>query len=173
MATAKKIPPAAAVPDVAAAAPEKKPKSRMMLILMLSILIAAGAGGGGWFYLQHKNAEAKSTPAPEKKKPPVFLPIDQFTVNLTGNGGDHFLQISFSLEVSDSKVVDEIKQRMPVVRSRLLLLLASKTAEELGTSEGKQKLIGELLTEARAPLPATENPSKGIENLHFSALVIQ
>jgi flagellar FliL protein len=91
---------------------------------------------------------------------------------LSGGGGDRFLQIAFTLQVAESRVADELKLQMPVVRSRLLLLLASKTAEELGTTAGKHKLIGDLLAESRAPL-ANELPGKGVENVLFSALVIQ
>jgi flagellar FliL protein len=61
---------------------------------------------------------------------------------------------------------------MPVIRSRMLLLLAAKTAEELATTAGKQKLMAELLAEARAPL-AGDSPTRGVENVHFSAFVIQ
>lgn len=175
MATVKKpAPPAAAQAPEAPARPAKKSARKKLLIPVIALLIASG-GGGGWFYLQQKQAQAKSASAPaaEKKKPPVFLPIEQFTVNLSGGGGDRFLQISFTLQVAEPAIVDELKLQMPVVRSRLLLLLASRTADELGTSAGKQKLVGDLLAEARAPLAKNELPGKGIDNLHFSAFVIQ
>ncbi len=157
-------------PAEASADPRKK-KRRKLIPAVLVVLLAA-SGGGGWFYLQHKNADAGTAAVPEKKKPPVFLTIDQFTVNLTGAGGDHFLQVAFALQLTDAKVADEIKAQMPIVRGRLLMLLASKTAEELGTTAGKQKLMTEILTEARAPLSNSET-GKSIESVHFSAFVIQ
>ena len=172
MATPKKPAPPIAAP-VPLAAPENKPKRSKLVPIVLAVLIASGAGGGGWFYLQHKNAQAKAAPKAEKTKPPVFLPIDQFTVNLSGQGGEHFLQIAFTLEVADAKVIDELKQQLPIIRSRLLLLLASKTAEELSLTAGKQKLMGKLLAEARTPLAKSEIPGKGVVNVHFSAFVIQ
>ena len=172
MATPKKLPPPVATPEQVATS-GNKPKRRKLVPIVLAVLIASGAGGGGWFYLQHKNAQAKTAPKAEKEKPPLFLPIDQFTVNLSGQGGDHFLQIAFTLQVADAKVIDELKQQMPIIRSRLLLLLASKTAEELSLTAGKQKLMGELLAEARTPLAKSEIPGRGVVNVHFSAFVIQ
>lgn len=167
-------PPKKAAPEAAPAAEAPAKKGRGKLVpIVAAVVIAAGAGGGGWFYMQHKNAEAKSAPAPEKKKAPAFLPIDQFTVNISGGGGDRFLQIAFALEVADPKVADELKLQMPVVRSRLLLLLTSKTAEDLGSLAGKQKLMNEILAEARMPLADSERPGKGVENVHFSSFVIQ
>ena len=162
---------AAAAPAAEAAAPAAKGRGKLVPIVA-GLVIACG-GGGGWFYMQHKNAEAKTAPVPEKKKVPAFLPIDQFTVNISGGGGDRFLQIAFALEVADPKVADELKQQMPVVRSRLLLLLSSKTAEDLGNLPGKQKLMSEILTEARAPLATSQLPGKGVDHVHFSSFVIQ
>ncbi len=166
---------APAGPGSTGTAPEtgKKGKRGKPVLIILSLVVAAGAAGAGWFYLKHKRAGADSVPVAEKKKPPIFLPIEQFTVNLAGNGGDHFLQIAFTLQVADTSVIEELKLQLPAVRSRLLLLLASKTAEDLSTTAGKQKLIGELLAEARAPLSTAELPGKGVTNLHFSAFVIQ
>jgi flagellar FliL protein len=157
--------------DAPADAPKKKGRRKLMPVAIAMLI--AGGGGGGWFYLQHKNAEAKTAPAPEKKKLPAFLAIDQFTVNLAGGGGDRFLQVAFALEVADPKVAEELKAQMPVVRGRLLLLLSSKTAEDLASVPGKQKLMGEILAEARAPLAGSELPGKGVENVHFSSFVIQ
>ena len=135
-------------------------------------LIILGSAGGGWFYMQNQNAEAKVA-EPEKRKAPVFLPLEQFTVNLTTVTTDRYLQVGITLEVSGGDIADQLKQQMPVVRSRILLLLAAKTAEELASTAGKQKLIAEILAESRAPMPAGATPSKGIENVHFSAFVIQ
>lgn len=162
---------AAAAPAAEAAAPAAKGRGKLVPILAGAV-IACG-GGGGWFYMQHKNAEAKTAHVPEKKKVPAFLPIDQFTVNISGGGGDRFLQVAFALELADPKIADELKQQMPVVRSRLLLLLSSKTAEDLGNLAGKQKLMGEILAEARAPLADSELPGKGVDHVHFSSFVIQ
>ncbi|MEI6724164.1 MAG: flagellar basal body-associated protein FliL [Betaproteobacteria bacterium] len=162
---------AAAAPAAEAAAPAAKGRGK--LVPLVAGLVIACGGGGGWFYMQHKNAEAKTAHVPEKKKVPSFLPIDQFTVNITGGGGDRFLQVAFSLELADPKVSDELKQQMPVVRSRLLLLLSSKTAEDLGNLAGKQKLMGEILAEARTPLADSEMPGKGVNHVHFSSFVIQ
>lgn len=168
--------PAPAPPPAAEAtvgAPAKKKSRGKLVPIIAAVVIAGGAGGGGWFYMQHRNAEAKTAHTPEKKKAPAFLPIDQFTVNISGGGGDRFLQIAFALEVADPKIAEELKRQMPVVRSRLLLLLTSKTAEDLGNLAGKQKLMAEILAEARTPLTQSELPGRGVQSVHFSSFVIQ
>ena len=170
MATPKKAAPAAP----AAAEPAAGKKKGKLIPILAAVLLLSGGGAGGWYYMKQQNAEAKTAqPKPEKKKPPVFVPLDTFTVNLSSAAIDHFLQVAVTLEVSSAEVQEQVKSNMPVIRSRVLMLLASKTAEELSNTAGKQKLMTELLAETRAPLPQGESPTKGIENVHFSNFIIQ
>ncbi len=136
------------VVDDSAAAPKKKGK---LVKLILLTLVLAGGGGGGWYY---KNLAGGHAEKPVAEAPPIFLPVDQFTVNLNPEGGEQFLQAAFSLRVTDAEVVDAVKLRLPDVRNRILLLLSSKKAAELTTVEGKQKLADEIMqvsNEAIAP----------------------
>jgi flagellar FliL protein len=149
------------------AAPVKRGgKGKLIMIAVLS-LVLVGGGAGAWFYMKGgKPAEAEV----KKKLAPVFVPLDNFTVNLSDR--EHYLQVGLTFEVGDSKVADAVKQHMPILRSRILLLLASKDANELGSADGKTKLIGELLAQAKEAIPES-NAQAGIETVHFSAFVIQ
>ena len=75
-----------------------------------------------------------------KAKPPVFVSLETFTVNLQPEHSEQHLQTNLTLKVEDSRTVEEIKLHMPEVRNRILLLLSSKTASQLMTVEGKRKL---------------------------------
>lgn len=157
----------AAAGDAAAPA---KPSGKGKLILIISLLLGiAGSGGGVWFYMKSQAGHA-AEPEVKKKAPPVFVPLDNFTVNLSDR--EHYLQVGVTYEVTTAMVADALKQNMPILRSRILLLLASKNANELGSAEGKTTLMGELVAQAKeaVPEPATQN---GIETVHFSAFVIQ
>lgn len=169
--------PAAAPAPAAVPAPAPEPKKKSKLVMILSVLLLAGGGaGGGWFYMQKHNAEAsQAAPQPPKPKPAVFLPLEQFTVNLTTTTQDRFLQTAITLELAGNDTSEEVKKLMPVVRGRLLLLLTGKTADDLLTIEGKQKLMGEVLAEVRGLMPANQpaTPTKGVEKVHFASFVIQ
>jgi flagellar FliL protein len=167
-AASKKIPaPEAASPQ---ASPAKRPKRRRSLVLAL-LALASGAGAGAWYVLEPA-AEARNAPD-EPRKQSVFVPLDTFTVNLAEPGIDRYLQLGVTLEAANAATADELKRQMPVIRSRILLLLSAKTAEELATTPGKHKLMAELLDEVRAPLPASDSPARGVENAHLSTFVIQ
>jgi flagellar FliL protein len=148
------------------AAPAKG-KSKLLVILVAVFgLLAAGGGGAAFFF--HKKAadseaaakddeagdDAKSDKKKKSKKdakPPVFNTLENFTVNLSGEG-DHFMQLGVVLQLKDEETSEKVKAFLPLIRSKVLLLASSKTAEELQTQKGKQDLVAEILEATRAPL---------------------
>lgn len=182
---------AAAAPAGEAAKP-KKGQKKLFLIIGLVVLLLAGAGGG-WYYMSAKAAaeaeeEEEETPkkaettkkAAEKKKKKKkgeklqveFMTIEPwFTFNLMDKDPERSGQIGLVFEIADKKAGEELKFRMPAVRSKILFLLSSKYAADLKTPEGKKKLQDEILAEARSVLG--DIPETGIHDVHFSIFVVQ
>jgi flagellar FliL protein len=152
--------PAPARKDEPAAAPAKK-KGRMTRIVVIAgataLLLAAGSGAA-WYYLRPAHGEKAAAPgkaAPkraEKPRPALFVALETFTVNLQQENGDHYLQTTLTLKVADAAVEQSVKQQMPEIRSRLLLLLSSKRPSELTAVEGKQALANQIAGEVNAVL---------------------
>lgn len=138
---------------IAPAAPPEIPKTgkkRLVLVLGL-VILACAAGAGGWFYMQRQRAGMEHGPEASPRKTqvtPIFTPLDVFTVNLQDNGGDHYAQIGVTLQIEDASIDSDIKTRMPAIRNHILLLIASKSAEELLTLEGKQQLARQIRVRA-------------------------
>ena len=63
-----------------------------------------------------------------------------------------YAQIGVTLEIDDAKFGDTLKNYMPAIRSNVLMLLSHKTAADLLSLEGKQKLAKEIKREALLPL---------------------
>lgn len=143
-------------------------KSKKMLFIIIGVVVLLAGGGGAWFMTQgkagHESAEAKP---PE---PPVFMPLETFTVNL--QGGEQYLQTDITLQVVDAAQGDEIKLQMPRIRSRLLALLSSKQPDELVSAEDKRKLAGEIKDQVALPFYPKGKPQK-IEDVLFTSFVIQ
>ena len=163
--------PKAAAGDAPAQAPvpAKNGGKRKLILIVLLLLGAGGSGVGVWFYMKN-HADKPATVEVKKKPAPVFVPLDNFTVNLADR--EHYLQVGVTYEVHTSQVAEAIKQHMPILRSKILLLLAGKNASELGSAEGKSTLMGELVAQAKNTVPDPTHQS-GIETVHFSAFVIQ
>lgn len=151
----------------------KKGKGKLLIIIIAAVVLLAGGGGAAWYFLHAKKAggheEAKH--AAEPSKPPVFVKLEPFTVNLTADGEEHYLQTDIELRVVEQKVIDNVKAHMPEIRNNVLLLLSSKTAGALVSAEGKQKLSSEITEQINKVLHAKEED--GVSGVFFTSFVIQ
>lgn len=149
----------------------KKKKGKLFLVLGILLVLGGAGGGAAWYFTQSdaKSAEHKE----EKPKPPVFVTLETFTVNLLADGGgEHYLQVGIDLKVTDPAVVDLVKLHMPEIRNGVLLLLSSKSAEQIASLEGKQKLGAEIQEQVNKPLNAKAS-GKGVTGVFFTSFVIQ
>jgi flagellar protein FliL len=148
-------------------------------------LLAAGGGGAAFFF--HKKAadseaskdedggDAKTEKSDKKKKskkdakPPVFSTLENFTVNLAGEG-DHFMQLGVVLQLKDEETAEKVKAFLPLIRNKVLLIASAKNAEELQTGKGKQALIDEILEATRAPL---KDDGEDVQAVLLGGMLIQ
>lgn len=143
---AVKAVPAAAAPQ--AGAPAKGGSRKKVILIALIGLALGGGGAGAWFYL-HKGADQPGHEPVRAAAPPVFINLEPFTVNLQPDGAaDQYLQAVAVLRVADDATAGTLKQYMPELRHRVLLLLSSKKAAELSTPAGREQLAEQLRAEA-------------------------
>lgn len=153
-------------------------KKKLIIIAVAAVLGLGGIGGGAaWFFLHGKaDDEAPAKPKHKQAKlgPPVFVPIEPFTVNLQpeDGGGDQYLQLAFTLQVSGLEEVELIKSNMPKVRSRILLLLSGKHASEINTPEGKKQLSAEIIGQVKEPFEDHGSP-QDVTDVLFTSFIIQ
>jgi flagellar protein FliL len=74
----------------------------------------------------------------------VLVPLETFLVNLAGARGNKLLKVNMELEVEDGKVVEEIEKRKPQIRDIVIILLSSKTLEQVQAKEGKDQIRNEI-----------------------------
>jgi len=149
------------------AAPAKKGKKKLFIMIGAAVLVLGLAGGGAVYYLKSKAAaeaaveegedapaasHAKSGHKKDPKATPTFVPLDPFTVNLADREAERYAQVGVSLELSDPKEADRIKNFMPVIRNNILMVLAHKTSAELLERDGKTKLAREIQRETAKAL---------------------
>jgi len=148
-----------------AAAPAGSGKKKL-IIIVVGVLVLVLVAAGAFLVLKKKPpaegedgeeaAPAAHAPAAAHKvdpsHPPVFVPLDPFTVNLADKDVDRFAQVGVTLEVGDAKIADQVKAYMPAIRSNILMVLSHKTSAELLSREGKEKLAKEIMREAVRPM---------------------
>jgi flagellar FliL protein len=166
-----KAPAKAAPPEDGA--PVVKSKKKLIIMIAAAVVLLGVIGGGAAVFLSKKNAPDKEKEhKAEATKPPVFLPLEAFVVNLQNDSGDKYLQVSMTLQVADEEQVNQIKLNNAQIRSRILMLLSSKDAEEILTSEGKEALIEEIIEQVKLPFTPKGSPQK-VDGVFFTSFIVQ
>jgi flagellar FliL protein len=146
-------PESAEQPEQQSPAPKKRRKLLLISMLIL-VVVLAGGGGAGFYFMQPTRSDA----APPPPKPPVFVPLETFTVNLVSDPAEmQFMQAGITLKLAEKGAAELIKDRLPEVRNRVLMVLSGKRGGELLSVAGKQKLAGEVadaINKVIAPSPA-------------------
>lgn len=161
-----------AEPKADALAPASSKKKLMVIIIAAVLGLVAAGGAAAWFFTQGSSEKAPKQKEKSKSGPPVFVPVEPFTVNLQPEDGEQYLQLSFTLQVASLEEVEVIKTNMPKVRSRLLLLLSGKKASEINTPEGKHQLSAEIIEQVRMPFE-DKGPSQEVTEVLFTSFIIQ
>ena len=155
--------------------PPKKSKKLLFIILgavVVSIVIGLLVGklvfGGKHAAAADDQATAddvqaedteKAEPKLDPRKPPVFVNLEPFTVNLQPeNNTEQFLQVVATLRVSDDKTGETLKQYMPQIRDGILTLMSSKHASEIISPDGREELADEIRTSANEVLGFSPPP---------------
>lgn len=151
-------------------------KKKIIIIAVIVVAILGAAGGGAAIFLGKKDTGGKKVA--QKSVPAVFLPLENFVVNLHSEMGDKYLQTGITLQVRNEQQLSYYKGFMPQVRSRILLLLSNKSADELLTNEGKLKLTNEIIKQVQLPYNNEEPTPKEAEErrilgVFFTSFMIQ
>ncbi len=173
MAEEKATAPAEAAP---AAAPAGSKPIVLYALVVINMLVVAGVGFMVWKN-SHKPAATvdqviegvkKDDHAEAEKAPEVgkVIPLETFIVNLAGSKGRKVLKVNMELEVKGQDIIQEIDNRKAQIRDFIIIILSSKTYDQVSTKEGKDGLRNEIKDNVNSFL------SKGkIVNVYFTELI--
>lgn len=163
----------------AAESTDEAPKSKKkLIIIIIAVVVLLAGGGGAWFFMKGGDAAHGDEHAEVEEEqhddehPPVFVPLEIFTVNLQPDPEERFLQLEMSLQVANAEQETKLTNHMPAVRNRILLLLGSKLASEISDTEGKEALIAEIVEKVNEPFSEHGKPQK-VSGVFFTSYVIQ
>lgn len=156
--------------------PAKKSNKLLIIILLITGLVIGGGGAAAFLIFKNIKSENREGSGKESKQESMTNPLklgpvmklDPFIVNLSGAGGRNYLKMEISLELDNAVVQTEIDNKMPRVKDAILLLLSSKSFEEIQHAEGKLMLKNEMIALLNKILT-----SGMIKNLYFTNFVVQ
>lgn len=145
----------------------------MIVLIIIALAACAGAGYTWWRYQQISNAPAQAArpvPAPV----PVFMVLDTFTVNVQNpdNDMDRVLYVGLTLQLPDEATRKALNDYLPMVRSRLLLLLSRQQSSELASEQGKQQLADKIKQTLHEPLYKGQTPAV-VSDVLFTAFILR
>jgi flagellar FliL protein len=129
---------------------------KLLAFLFLSLSLAAvnahasegggGEGGGG-----------------------AYTKLEPFTVNLVGL--TQVIQLVVTLKMAKPEAGEKVKLFMPAVRHNMILLLSSKSAEQVSSAAGKQQLMKETISAVNRAIES--NAKEGVADALFESIIIQ
>ncbi len=135
----------------------QKGKSKLWLILGGVLLLLVSIGFVARNYLVGaKSGSNSAAGSKEVDKVKSTMNLDSFLVNLADEDATRFVKVTFRLGMDENKLGDELKDN-PVVlaatRDTIISCLSTKTADELLSPEGKEKLKSEVRDRVNKVLP--------------------
>jgi flagellar FliL protein len=168
--------------DKKAPAPEKEEKKKggKLKLIIIAVVVLAVLGGGGFaawkFFLQPKTTDeaANATGEDASKKVEEAQPggqlvtLDSFVVNLSDPMGRRYLKTTMDVEVANAAAAAELTAAMPRVKDTLLLLLSSKSFEEISSMDKKIELKNDIVSRLNQIVGKNK-----VRNVYFTEFVVQ
>lgn len=152
-------------------APSKGWLSRKLIIMAAAgLLVLLGGGGGAYFFFFAGKAHEEKAAPVAVKPPPAFFDLPEVLVNLQspGNGRSSYLKAKIVLEVSDAKMVEQIKPLMPRVMDAFQTYLREMRSSDLEGSAGLYRLRDELTRRVNLAVAPTK-----VNAVLFKEIVVQ
>lgn len=158
-------------------------KSKKWLIILIVIIVLLGGGGvAAWKVVPAllssddkasgdeagDKSGSKEEESKEESGPSVMYLLKPFIVNLLGGSGKRYLKLTIDLELSSKETQTELQSRMAPVQDSLLILLSSKTFDDVKTVEGKMRLKIEIISRIN-----TQLKNGRVKNAYFTDFVVQ
>ena len=169
------------------AAGEEEKKGLPIKLILIVVGVLALAGGGYFAYTNFFQEEAVEESAEKDKNgeeggedadgenaeelPPgvgMMFTMDPFVVNLAGSNGKRFLKVTATLELSSPEVNPEFEENLQKITDSILVLLSSKSFEDVYSVQGKFKLKDEITTRVNRFLVVGH-----VKDAYFTEFIVQ
>lgn len=158
---------------------EKSSSKKLLVFIVIGVLLVLLGGGAfaGWKFFLAKKSLPEDDPGitetgvaseVDDTSPGVMYSLNPFIVNLQGQRGQRYLKTKVELEAEGNDVEKALRSRTPQLRDAILLLLSSKSYEDINSAEGKIQLRNEMIARINQILQG-----RGIRSLYFTEFVVQ
>ncbi|OIV47481.1 flagellar biosynthesis protein [Sodalis sp. TME1] len=109
----------------------------------------------------------------ENDLPPVYFPLDPFTVSLQPEDGDYgaMLYVGLTLRLRDEKTRELVESQLPELRNHLILLLSQQSPASLTSAADKQALLKKIKRELNQQHPNGQPPF--VTDVFFNSFIVR
>lgn len=117
---------------------------KIIIIAVAALLLIGGGAGGYYFFGMSKKAKAavKEPPPPPPKL--AYVDVKEMTLRLADSAAEHYVKLDPVLGVPEKKS-EEMTEKLPVVRDRIVTVVTARSSTDLATTAGKDKLKADLI----------------------------
>lgn len=163
-----------------------KDKKKMFIIIGAAVALLAVGGGGAAFFMggsskaedkaAHGEAktEAKSeggghgAPKEGEAAASGVYPLEPFIVNIYDGQEIRYLKLKVEFELANAQAKSELDAKVAPLRDAILILLTTKTMQEIQDLQGKNQLREQILAAVGKIVP----PEK-VTKVYFTDFVVQ
>lgn len=146
--------------------------NKIVALLVCVLLMFMGLMGAGFYFMWSKMATLEKAPAVQHGEEDILTgpiyKLDTFIVNLADPGGNRFLRVTMDLELRNQNVAETIEKSLSQIRNGILMVLPTKTIEDLSSIDGKKQLRDEIIDKLNDFLRRGS-----VTNIYFTEFVIQ
>jgi flagellar FliL protein len=104
-------------------------------IILIGLVIFLVAMGASYFLMRSLMAplypEKEKTETQKELAGGSLISVGEFTTNVSGDEGNHYLKVEVFIEVPDKKAQKSMEEYMPVIKDTILGVLSSKSIADL------------------------------------------
>ena len=162
------------------AAPAKKGKLKLIILLVVMIILAIALSVAGtlWFLGDKLTTpgsgedSATGAAAEEIFVPSTYLDLEKpLVTTVQSEGRQRYAQVHVSLEASDPEALAAARMHLPLIRSRLVMVLGNSQFAGLQTPEGRRALADTMLEAVNQVLDQEGQPA--VTRVLFRNFVVQ
>lgn len=136
--------------------PSGQKPTLFIILAIVNMLVVVGVGAMVYMANKKKAAEpgiddvirgekkAQLEDAEKQEFIGKLIPLETFLVNLSGSRGRKLMKINMELEVDNQEVIAEVEQIKPKIRDIIIIILSSKTYQQIADRAGKDMLRDEI-----------------------------
>lgn len=118
--------------------------SKTIIIVVAAVLLIGGGAGGYYFFMMPKKPAVARKVAPPPPPKLAYVDVKEMTLRLADASAEHYIKLDPVLGVPVAKS-EEMTERLPVVRDRIVTVVTARSSADLATPAGKDKLKADLI----------------------------